>query len=361
MGFRDSNQDVLGFVHLIPDRARQRILDLAATQLSDGTCFHQYQPLTKKGNADIGGGFYDDHLWLIVSTCAYVKETGDASILQEPIGYADLPGSSETLLHHLETSVAMTLRNRGEHGLPLIGHADWNDCLNLNSFTTDPDESFQTAGDIEGSKAESVMIAGLFLYAVRELAALYAHLGRIADEARLFQAYDELLAAVEAEAWDGEWYLRAFDAAGEPVGTHVAEEGPHLRREPELVRARRRGSRERPGEAGARERAEAPRDRPTASRSTGRRSPGTGPSSARSRAIRPATRRTARSSVIRIRGSPSPGACSAKATARSSRTSRSVPRRRTTGSTRTATSRTCTRRRSRGRTRRRPARRRTPG
>ena len=225
MGFRDSNQDVLGFVHLIPDRARQRILDLAATQLSDGTCFHQYQPLTKKGNADIGGGFYDDHLWLIVSTCAYVKETGDTSILEEPIGYADRPGSSESLLHHLETSVAMTMENRGEHGLPLIGHADWNDCLNLNSFTTNPDESFQTAGDIEGSKAESVMIAGLFLYAARELAALYAHLGWTADEARLLAAYDELLAAVEAEAWDGEWYLRAFDAAGEPIGTHTSDEG----------------------------------------------------------------------------------------------------------------------------------------
>src|SRR5208283_2995569 len=56
MGYRDSNQDILGFVHMIPQRARQRLLDIAGTQLSDGTCFHQYQPLTKKGNADIGGG-----------------------------------------------------------------------------------------------------------------------------------------------------------------------------------------------------------------------------------------------------------------------------------------------------------------
>jgi cellobiose phosphorylase len=225
MGFRDSNQDVLGFVHLIPDRARQRILDLAATQLSDGTCFHQYQPLTREGNAEIGGNFLDDHLWLVVSTCAYVKETGDMSVLAEPVGYADTPGSGEDLLHHLETSIGYTLAHRGPHGLPLIGHADWNDCLNLNSFSTEENESFQTAGDVDGSIAESVMIAGLFLYASAELAGLYRHLGRDADAERIAGLRAELLAAVEAEAWDGEWYVRAFDAASRPVGSHVCDEG----------------------------------------------------------------------------------------------------------------------------------------
>ena len=225
MGFRDSNQDLLGFVHLVPGRARQRILDLAATQLADGTCYHQYQPLTRRGNAEIGGDFYDDHLWLILSTCAYVKETGDTSILEEPVGYADRPGSRDDLLHHLETSIGYTLENRGAHSLPLIGHADWNDCLNLNCFSTEPDESFQTTGDVEGSAAESVMIAGLFLYASRELAALYRHLGRPADEARLQRGYDEMLAAVEEHAWDGDWYLRAFDAEGLAVGSHEREEG----------------------------------------------------------------------------------------------------------------------------------------
>ena len=225
MGFRDSNQDVLGFVHLIPERARRRILDLAATQLSDGTCFHQYQPLTREGNAEIGGHFYDDHLWLVVSTCAYVKETGDTSILAEPVGYADTPGSGEDLLHHLETSIAYTLSHRGPHGLPLIGHADWNDCLNLNCFSTEPNESFQTAGDVEGSTAESVMIAGLFLYAAAELAALYAHLARPDDAERIEEARAGLLAAVEAEAWDGDWYLRAFDASGAKVGSRECDEG----------------------------------------------------------------------------------------------------------------------------------------
>ena len=230
MGFRDSNQDLLGFVHMIPERARQRILDIAATQLSDGTCYHQYQPLTKQGNADVGGEFYDDHLWLVLSTTAYVKETGDTSILDEPCGYADVPrpdgeSPTSTLLDHLELSIAYTLAKRGPRGLPLIGHADWNDCLNLNCFSTEPNESFQLAGDVEGSTAESVMIAGLFLYAAREMAQLYTYLGRDADADRMQGGYDEMLAVLETEAWDGEWYTRAFDAAGEPVGSHVNDEG----------------------------------------------------------------------------------------------------------------------------------------
>ncbi len=229
MGYRDSNQDLLGFVHLIGSRARERILDIAATQLSDGTCYHQYQPLTKKGNADIGGDFYDDHLWLILSTAAYIKESGDTSILDAPTGYADKtyakPEDKESLLHHLETSIAYTMKKRGPRGLPLIGHADWNDCLNLNCFSTEPNESFQTAGDVEGSNAESVMIAGLFLYASKDMVDLYNYLGRTADAARMQAGYDDMLNTIETQAWDGEWYTRAYDAAGNVIGSHTNEEG----------------------------------------------------------------------------------------------------------------------------------------
>ena len=225
MGFRDSNQDLLGFVHMIPERARQRILDIAATQLSDGTCYHQYQPLTKKGNVDMGGNFYDDHLWLVLSTCAYIKETGDVSILEASADYADRPVAGTDLLHHLETSIACTMNKRGPHGLPLIGHADWNDCLNLNCFSTEPNESFQTAGDVRDSKAESVMIAGLFLYASREMAGLYKALGRVPDSRRMEAHHAEMLTVIEATAWDGEWYRRAYDADGNPVGSKENAEG----------------------------------------------------------------------------------------------------------------------------------------
>lgn len=225
MGYRDSNQDLLGFVHLNPPRARQRILDLAGTQFADGTCFHQYQPLTKRGNADIGSGFNDDPLWLLLSTCGYVRETADAAILTENCGYADQPGSPATLLDHLETSIQYTLRHRGPHGLPLIGRADWNDCLNLNCFSTKPDESYQLTGDITNSVAESVMIAGLFLYAARDLARLYHWLKRPEDAARVEGYYADMLQTVETHAWDGEWYLRAFDTRQNPIGSATCEEG----------------------------------------------------------------------------------------------------------------------------------------
>ena len=225
MGYRDSNQDILGFVHLLPERARQRILDIASTQLSDGTCFHQYQPLTKKGNADIGGGFNDDPLWLILSTAAYIRETKDLTILDEPCGYADKKGSRDTLLHHLETSIAYTLNNREPHNLPLIGHDDWNDCLNLNCFSKEPNESFQVTGDIAGSKAESVMIAGLFLYAARDFSALYRFMGKEDDAKRIDSYYADMLKTVEEQAWDGSWYTRAFDAESRPIGSKSNKEG----------------------------------------------------------------------------------------------------------------------------------------
>lgn len=225
LGFRDSNQDLLGFVHMVPERARQRILDIAAVQLSDGSCYHQYQPLTKEGNKDVGGGFNDDPLWLIVSACAYIKETGDFSILNEVAGYSDVPDSRDTLLEHLYLSVEYTLKNLGPHNLPLIGHADWNDCLNLNCFSKQPGESFQTYGDRPGGVAESVMIAGLFLYACRELVALLQHIGAKEKIDEIQKGYELVREAVEVYGWDGEWFLRAYDYYGKKVGSKECGEG----------------------------------------------------------------------------------------------------------------------------------------
>ncbi|HTR82416.1 MAG TPA: glycosyl transferase, partial [Bacteroidota bacterium] len=226
MGYRDSNQDILGFVHILPARARQRILDLAATQLSDGTCFHQYQPLTKKGNADIGGGFNDDPLWLILSVSAYIKETGDGSILKERAIFADRPDEPATLMDHLHRSLKYTLNHKGPHGLPLIGHADWNDCLNLNCFSTTPGESFQLAGHIENDNvAESVMIAGLFCRACDEMAKLlrYIHEPDAAEEYMKHSA--TMRQTIYRHGWDGEWFLRAYDSYGKKLGSSENEEG----------------------------------------------------------------------------------------------------------------------------------------
>ena len=224
MGFRDSNQDLLGFVHQIPERARERILDIAATQFPDGGCYHQYQPLTKRGNNGIGGGFGDDPLWLIFGTVAYLKETGDFSILDEPVPFDNVPGSEVSLLEHLRISFEHVQELRGPHGLPLIGRADWNDCLNLNCFSDNPDESFQTTENkTGGSKAESLMIAGLFVYTGKEYAALLDRIGQ--DAAPVRQAVADMERAVREHGWDGAWFLRAYDYFGRKIGSHENAEG----------------------------------------------------------------------------------------------------------------------------------------
>lgn len=226
MGFRDSNQDLIGFVHQIPERARERIIDIASTQFSDGGCYHQYQPLTKRGNNDIGGGFNDDPLWLIFGTVAYIKETGDFSILDEMVPFDNMPGSEMPLMDHLRVSFNHVINHLGPHGLPLIGRADWNDCLNLNCFSTDPNESFQTTENkSEGSKAESLMIAGQFVIYGKEYADLCIKRGDEAEADRAIAEVKKMEEAIKKHGWDGEWFLRAYDYFGEPVGSHKNKEG----------------------------------------------------------------------------------------------------------------------------------------
>ena len=225
MGFRDSCQDLLGFVHMIPERARQRILDIAATQFPDGSAYHQYQPLTKKGNLAVGSGFNDDPLWLIAGVDAYLRETGDWGVLDEPAAFDTRPGSEVPLLEHLRRSFHYTLAHLGPHGLPLIGRADWNDCLNLNCFSAHPGESFQITGPSEGPVAESVFIAGMFVKYGRAWADICRHAG-LNDEAREAEvSIAAMEKAVLDDGWDGEWFRRAYDAFGQPVGSRVCEEG----------------------------------------------------------------------------------------------------------------------------------------
>ncbi len=232
MGFRDSNQDLLGFVHLIPERARERILDLAATQLPSGGAYHQYQPLTKRGNNDVGSGFNDDPHWLVLAVAAYVKETGDWGILEEPVPYDNQPGSEMPLHEHLQRCIQYTLERLGPHGLPLIGRADWNDCLNLNCFSDTPGQSFQTTTSKDGTVAESVFIAGLFVLSAKEMAGLSEKFGAESrKDFGLFTPTFYLEKAAEMEAiiwqhgWDGEWFRRAYDDFGHVLGSKENEEG----------------------------------------------------------------------------------------------------------------------------------------
>ena len=225
MGFRDSCQDLLGFVHLIPERARERLIDIASTQFEDGSAYHQYQPLTKKGNSDIGSGFNDDPLWLIAATSAYIKETGDCSILDEITPFDSNEETSETFMEHLKRSFHYTVSHLGPHGLPLIGRADWNDCLNLNCFSTDPGESFQTSGPSEGPNAESVFIAGMFVLYGRDYAALCRLRGMDEEAAFAEKAVADMEQTVLKSGWDGEWYIRAYDHFKNKVGSRQCEEG----------------------------------------------------------------------------------------------------------------------------------------
>lgn len=225
MGFRDSCQDLLGFVHMIPERARERILDIAATQFEDGSAYHQYQPLTKKGNLDIGSGFNDDPLWLIAGTSAYLKETGDFSILEEMVDFDNDPDKARPLFEHLRRSFHYSTEHLGPHGLPLIGRADWNDCLNLNCFSTQPGESFQITGPSEGPVAESIFIAGMYVKYGNE----YAKICRLTGNTEEFEYAKHktglMYQAVLEAGWDGEWFLRAYDAFGRKVGSKECAEG----------------------------------------------------------------------------------------------------------------------------------------
>ena len=225
MGFRDSCQDLLGFVHLIPDRARERILDIAATQFEDGSAYHQYQPLTKKGNADIGSGFNDDPLWLIAATAAYIKETGDYTILDERTPYDNDDSKATDFMEHLRRSFLYTVTHLGSHKLPLIGRADWNDCLNLNCFSEEPGESFQTFGPSEGPVAESIFIAGMFVRYGKDYVTICRHRGLEEEAVEAEKAIAAMEKAVIEAGWDGEWFMRAYDAHGDKVGSKDCEEG----------------------------------------------------------------------------------------------------------------------------------------
>jgi cellobiose phosphorylase len=233
MGFRDSNQDLLGFTHMIPERARQRILDIAATQLPSGGAYHQYQPLTKRGNNDVGSNFNDDPLWLVLAVTAYLKETGDWGILDEAVPYDNQPGSEESLYGHLQRSIQYTLDRLGPHGLPLIGRADWNDCLNLNCFSDTPGQSFQTTTNKDGKVAESVFIAGLFVLAAKEMAKLVERYKlQVKGSTFIFQpstffaeAAEKMETAIWNHGWDGAWFRRAYDGFGNVLGSKENEEG----------------------------------------------------------------------------------------------------------------------------------------
>ena len=225
MGFRDSNQDLLGFVHLDPVRSRERLLDLAATQMLDGGAYHQYQPLTKMGNHENGGNFGDDPMWLVAAAAAYIKETGDTDVLKEMVPFDNKVELADTLFEHLKRSFYHVVNNKGPHDLPLIGRADWNDCLNLNCMSNTVGESFQLTEHGDGKVAESLMIAGQFVYYGRDFVKLAELLGETEEAETAKKHIAAMEKAVMEHGWDGEWFIRAYDYKSRPLGSHKCDDG----------------------------------------------------------------------------------------------------------------------------------------
>ena len=226
LGFRDTSQDMLGAAHQLPKaRIRERLYDVAATQFEDGSAYHQFQPLTKRGNADIGSNFNDDPLWLVLGVGNYIRETGDEDFLKIDVPFDNSETNKATMFEHLRRSFRYIVDHIGPHGLPLIGRADWNDCLNLNCFSKDPNDSFQTCTNKEGKNAESVMIAQMFVFVTPDYAAMCRIMG---DEAEAKFAEEEA-AKMEQQickaGWDGEWYIRAYDDFGKKIGSKECEDG----------------------------------------------------------------------------------------------------------------------------------------
>ena len=226
LGFRDTSQDMLGAAHQLPKkRIRERLYDVAATQFEDGSAYHQFQPLTKRGNADIGSNFNDDPLWLVLGVGNYIRETGDEDFLKIDVPFDNSETNKATMFEHLRRSYNYIPNHLGPHGLPLIGRADWNDCLNLNCFSTNPNDSFQTCTNKEGKNAESVMIAQMFVYVTPDYAAMCRIMGDEAEAKRAEELAAKMEEAICTVGWDGEWYLRAYDDFGNKIGSNECENG----------------------------------------------------------------------------------------------------------------------------------------
>ena len=210
MGTRDSAQDTLATVQSEPLLARRTLEALWRLQFLDGHTWHQFFPLTGEGGPGLAGEFpdwpqwfSDDHLWLVIASAAYLRETGDFAYLDHKVAYWDGSAADESVWAHLLQAVQFTLDHRGPHGLPRLGFSDWDDTMNL---------------DHGSGLAESVWCGQQFCRAVLDLAEVCAALGKADERRRFLDLHAEMAARINAACWDGEWYARAYDDQGLPVG-----------------------------------------------------------------------------------------------------------------------------------------------
>ncbi len=218
LGFRDSSQDVMGILANVPDDGRKLMEKLLSVQKPNGAAMHQFFPLTMEANEgdsrdEEGHKFYgDDHLWIILAVSEYLKETGDYDFLQKEITFYNkkLPLEKRekgTVLEHLKRSLNFTKSNTGQHGLPLLGFADWNDTVNLQG------------------NAESVFIANLYGVALNEMIELMKYLDNKSLVTTYREDHEHMKAVLNDHCWDGEWYKRYFEESGEAIGSKTNSEG----------------------------------------------------------------------------------------------------------------------------------------
>lgn len=206
MGYRDSCQDVPSVLHVMSKEARERIKFLSNAQHAEGGTYHVFSPITGRMQLK---GFSDDPMWLVTTITSYIQESGDLKFMDEIVPLAD-NGGNISIYEHIQRALEYTHTRRGDHGIPLIGNADWNDTLNL-------------WGD--NRRGESVMVAQQFVLACREAAELAARIGKTKDAEQYMQWSEEMKKTINEVAWDGEWYIRAFGDRGEPIGSHKCVEG----------------------------------------------------------------------------------------------------------------------------------------
>ena len=217
LGFRDSSQDSMGVIDRVPDEARELIVKLLSMQKPIGSAAHQFNPITMEGSQgdarerpDRPQYYGDDHLWIVLAVMSYVKETGDTAFLEQEVPFCvgtkpgDLTG---TVLEHLKRALDFSKVNTGANGLPLLGFADWNDCVNLPSG------------------AESMFNTYLYGTDLQEMISYAQWSGDTAYAAQLSEDYETMKARVNDCAWDGEWYVRYFDHDGTPLGSHTNQQG----------------------------------------------------------------------------------------------------------------------------------------